>query len=73
MSAIATVTMKIFMDTDITGNPLLYTAVLAVITAVQFIGLGFLGEMHTRTYYEARRKPTYIVQRIVVQKSVETN
>ena len=62
-SGIATLAMKVFIDADITGNPFLYTAILGLITGVQFIGLGFLGEMHTRTYYESQGKRIYAIHK----------
>lgn len=60
--------MKALMDMDITGNPLLYITLLSIISGTQLIGLGFLGEINIRTYYEAQGKTPYIVQRVVSSK-----
>lgn len=64
-SALATVLMKLLMGMDITGNPLLYIAMFCWIAAIQFIGLGFLGEINIRTYHEAQRKPIYAVRQVI--------
>jgi hypothetical protein len=60
--------MKLFLNMDITGNPLLYITLLSIISGTQLIGLGFLGEINIRTYYEAQGKTPYIVQRVVSSK-----
>jgi hypothetical protein len=39
--------------------------ILAIISGIQLIGLGFLGEINMRTYYEAQGKPIYVVREIV--------
>jgi len=57
-----TVYMKFAGDEDMTGNPLLLLSVLMVIVAFQFIGIGLLGEIMIRTYYELQNKPTYVVR-----------
>ncbi len=44
-----------------TGNPLLYLAVMGAILAVQFLLMGILAEMLTRTYHEAQGKRPYVV------------
>ena len=65
MSGIATVVMKVVLETNMTGNPLLYLTLLFAFLGVQFIGLGFLGELSTRTYHETQRKPTYVVREVL--------
>jgi glycosyltransferase involved in cell wall biosynthesis len=62
---LATMMMKLFMGIDMTGNPLLYMTILAIMSGVQLIGLGFLGEINMRTYYEVQQKPIYVVREIV--------
>jgi hypothetical protein len=57
--------MKLLVGWDITGNPLLYMSLLAFISGTQLIGLGFLGEINIRTYYESQGKTTYIVQDVL--------
>jgi glycosyltransferase involved in cell wall biosynthesis len=68
LCAFLVVIMKLFLNMDITGNPLLYITLLSIISGTQLIGLGFLGEINIRTYYEAQGKTPYIVQRVVSSK-----
>lgn len=58
--------LKIFLNVDIGGRPLLLLAVLLVVIGVQLITMGLLGEMVIRTYYESQAKPIYYVRDIVV-------
>jgi len=57
----ATIGMKIWMGVDMTGNPLLYLAMMGIILAAQFLLMGIIAEMLTRTYHEAQGKRPYIV------------
>ncbi|MCK4352992.1 glycosyltransferase family 2 protein [candidate division WOR-3 bacterium] len=64
ISGIITIIMKIGpRKVDITGNPLLYLTILLIIIGIQFIILGLLGEIISRTYYESQNKPTYVVKK----------
>ena len=54
--------MKLQQGVDMTGNPFLVLGALLAIVGVQLIGLGLLGEIGTRTYYEIQNKPTYLVR-----------
>ncbi len=62
---IATLLMKLLMSFDITGNPMLYLMVMAFIVGIQFISLGFLGEITIRTYHESQHKPIYVVKEVM--------
>lgn len=57
--------LKFFWGASLSQRPLLWLAVLCIIVGVQFISMGLLGEIMTRTYYEAQHKPTYAVREIV--------
>ena len=46
-------------------SPWLTVAVLFTVLGVQFIVLGLLGEVITRTYHEAQNKPIYAVREII--------
>ena len=46
---------------DMTGNPLLYLAMLGVLVGVQFLFMGVLAEMQMRTYHEAQSKRPYVI------------
>jgi glycosyltransferase involved in cell wall biosynthesis len=45
-----------------TGNPLLLLSVMLELVGVQFIGMGLLGEVISRTYFESQGKPAYLVR-----------
>ncbi len=45
-------------------RPLLMLAVLLVIIGVQFLMMGLLGEVITRTYHEAQGKPIYYIREV---------
>jgi glycosyltransferase involved in cell wall biosynthesis len=64
MSLLATVWMKYGMHPRVfmTGNPLLYFSGLLEVVGVQFISMGLLGELLTRTYFESQGKKSYAVR-----------
>jgi hypothetical protein len=47
---------KVFNGPFITGNPLFYFSVLLELAGVQFLSLGLIGEVLTRTYFESQGK-----------------
>jgi hypothetical protein len=67
LCGLATVLMKLLFGIDMTGNPMLFMTILGIISGIQLIGLGFLGEINMRTYYETQRKPTYAVREVITQ------
>ncbi|GMV94440.1 MAG: dolichol-phosphate mannosyltransferase [Candidatus Hydrogenedentota bacterium] len=57
------VVFKIFPPhQDMTDTPWLYLAILLMLGGLQLIGMGLLGEINVRTYYESQRKATYTVR-----------
>ncbi len=46
----------------ITGNPLLLLGAIFILVGVQFISLGLIGELMTRTYFESQGKKSYTVR-----------
>lgn len=46
----------------LSNRPLLLLGVLLIILGVQFIGIGLLGELIMRVYYEAQSRPIYVVR-----------
>jgi glycosyltransferase involved in cell wall biosynthesis len=64
VSLVATVWMKHFASHPVfmTGNPLLLLSVMLELLGVQFISMGLLGELLTRTYFESQGKPAYTVR-----------
>lgn len=63
LSGTATVCMKLFQQTDMTGNPLLLLSVFSMMVSVQFLLLGMLGELGTRIYFEVQDKRPYAVRK----------
>ncbi len=64
ISLLATMAMKYFLNPPVfmTGNPLLLLCVMLELVGVQFISLGLLGEVLTRTYFESQGKSAYTVR-----------
>lgn len=65
ISGLVMLLMKIMMGVDMTGNPLLYLAVLFLLVGIQFIMIGLIGEILVRVYHEVQNKPTYAVKEIL--------
>ncbi|MGH8013400.1 MAG: glycosyltransferase family 2 protein, partial [Candidatus Binataceae bacterium] len=53
---------KLVLRDPLANRPALLLAVLLVVVGVQFISLGLLGEMLTRTYHESQDKPIYVIK-----------
>jgi glycosyltransferase involved in cell wall biosynthesis len=62
VSLVATVLMKWVGGQWMTGNPLLLFSALLEMIGVQFISMGLLGELVTRTYFESQGKKSYTVR-----------
>jgi glycosyltransferase involved in cell wall biosynthesis len=62
VSLIITVLMKSYMRTNMTGNPFLLLSAICVLVGVQFISMGLIGELMTRTYFESQGKKAYAVR-----------
>ena len=56
---------KLFFGMGLSDRPLLLLAVLLIFLGVQFITMGLLGEIISRTYYEMRGMPIYAVKEII--------
>ena len=56
---------KLFFGMSLADRPLLLLAVLLMFLGVQFVTMGLLGEIITRTYYEVQGKPIYTVKEII--------
>ena len=63
VSLLATIGMKWYAhDMWMTRNPLLLLSVMLELVGVQFISLGLIGELLTRTYFESQGKTAYTVR-----------
>ncbi|NDQ55865.1 MAG: glycosyltransferase family 2 protein [Acidipila sp.] len=45
-------------------GPLLLIGILLIVSGIQFMSLGLIGEMLSRTYYESQNKPIYSVREV---------
>jgi glycosyltransferase involved in cell wall biosynthesis len=64
LSLLGTIAMKhlLYPPVFMTGNPLLLLSVMLELVGVQFISMGLLGEVLTRTYFESQGKSAYTVR-----------
>jgi glycosyltransferase involved in cell wall biosynthesis len=62
VSLIVTVAMKWTTGQWMTGNPFLLFSALLEMIGVQFISMGLIGELVTRTYFESQGKKSYTVR-----------
>jgi glycosyltransferase involved in cell wall biosynthesis len=62
LSLLATIWMKSHRGVFMTGNPLLLLSAMLELIGVQFISMGLLGEILTRTYFESQGKAAYTVR-----------
>src|SRR5205807_6350398 len=63
VSLLVTIGMKWYAhDMWMTRNPLLLLSVMLELVGVQFISLGLIGELLTRTYFESQGKSSYVVK-----------
>jgi len=60
---------KLFYNTHlmIEHGPLLLSAILFIMSGIQFISLGILSEMVLRTYYEGQNKKPYLIKNILAK------
>jgi glycosyltransferase involved in cell wall biosynthesis len=62
ISLLLTIWMKHAYGTFMTGNPLLLLSALLELIGVQFITMGLIGEMMSRTYFESQGKKAYTIR-----------
>jgi hypothetical protein len=62
VSLMATIWMKAHRGIFMTGNPLLLLSVMLELVGVQFISMGLIGEVLSRTYFESQGKTAYGVR-----------
>jgi glycosyltransferase involved in cell wall biosynthesis len=64
------VAARVVANQSLADRPLLLIGILLTVVGVQFISMGLLAEVQTRTYYEAVNKPTYTVRELLHADSV---
>jgi glycosyltransferase involved in cell wall biosynthesis len=62
ISLATAVTQKLVWDERLNRNPLLLLSVLLVVVGVQFISMGLIGEVLSRTYFESQGKVAYSIR-----------
>jgi glycosyltransferase involved in cell wall biosynthesis len=62
ITGLTTLYLKFFEGFNLNRNPLTILTAFLLFTGVQFIVLGLLGELVTRTYHEVQDKPIYTVR-----------
>lgn len=65
MAGMVTLAEKLGYGQDVTDNAWLYICILFGLGGLQLIGMGLLGELSVRTYYESQNKTIYTVREIV--------
>lgn len=63
-SGAITLWMKLGEHLPMNRNPLLILTAFLLFTGIQFLVLGLLGELVTRTYHEVQNKPVYAIREI---------
>mgnify|MGYP006200461719 FL=1 len=62
---LALLIQKLAFGEDIGTRPLLFMAILSIMTGVQLISTGLIAEIQVRTYFESQDKPIYKIREIV--------
>jgi hypothetical protein len=60
---------KFVYNMAIGGRPLLLLAVLLIFIGIQFVTMGLLGEMLSRTYHESQDKAVFVIGEILGDRS----
>lgn len=53
---------RLWFHEHMNRNPLLLLSVMLLVIGMQFISMGLIGEVLSRTYYESQGKPSYLVR-----------
>ncbi len=56
---------RLALGVQLGNRPIVLLAILLVVTGLQFITFGLLGEMLARTYHESQGKPIYVVREVL--------
>ncbi len=65
ISSLAVILMKIFKNTNMTGNPLLLLTVLFVLMSFLLTLMGIQAEIMIRIYHENQNKPPYHINQLI--------
>ncbi|MBI4666408.1 MAG: glycosyltransferase family 2 protein [Nitrospinae bacterium] len=53
---------RLFMDIPLSNRPILQLAILLIFIGVQFVSMGLLAELQSRTYHESQGKAIYVIK-----------
>lgn len=56
---------RLFLDVPLGGRPALLFAVMLIFMGVQFVSLGLIAELLTRTYHESQKKKIYAIKDMI--------
>lgn len=62
-----------FFEVPMSDRPLLLLAILLVFVGIQFISIGLIAELQSRTYHESQQKPVYFVRTVYGIEDVVSN
>lgn len=62
LAGLFTAAMKIFENQSVNRNGWTFVCLFFTLGGLQLIGMGILGEINVRTYYESQNKPVYTVR-----------
>ncbi len=62
---------RLFGHESIANRPLLLLAVLLIFAGIQFVTMGLLAEIMSRTYHESQDKPIYVIKEVCESSSDE--
>lgn len=62
MCGVVVLYQKVVHGSDMSGNPLFILGAVFGLMSIQFLLMGLLAEMLSRTYHESQNKPTYIIR-----------
>ena len=62
---------RLFAYESIANRPLLLLAVLLIFAGIQFVTMGLLAEIMSRTYHESQDKPIYVIKEICESPQTE--
>jgi glycosyltransferase involved in cell wall biosynthesis len=65
LSGFATIALKVLVNFDMTGNPLLLLTVFSAMASLQFFSLGLIGEVNARIYYGSQHRSHYTLRELI--------
>lgn len=73
LTALVMTIQRQFFGVPIADRPLLLLAILLIFVGIQFISIGLIAELQSRTYHESQQKPVYFVREVYGIEDVANN